>query len=200
VTARARLILGCLVAAVAAPTIAAAAASPDPASLVLRRADIGRAYTGHGVRLDNVDAARGAPPGFAARLARWGRIDGYQVDFARRASLATLQNGPLEVQSSASVYRSASGARAAFTYAHRQLVPAGYVPLALGFAVGDQARQWVRQAASGLGAMIQYLLIWRTRNIDASITVTGRIGVVSAADLAQLARRQETHIRAAVVA
>jgi hypothetical protein len=164
----------------------------------LRRADLGRVYAGRGERVDNVAAARSGPPGFAAKLARWGRVDGYQVDFTRRASLATLQDGPLEVESSASVYSSTSGARAAFTYARQHLVPTGYVPLALGFAVGEQARQWVRQAASGLGAMLQYLLIWRERTIDASIIVTGRIGVVSAADLAALARRQESHIRAAL--
>ena len=197
-TARAPLALGCLLVAVTGPAVAATAASPEPASLVLRRADLGRAYAGRGERVDNIAAARGGPQGFAAKLARWRRIDGYQVDFTRRASLATLQNGPLGVESSASVYGSTSGARAAFNYARRHLVPVGYVPLALGFAVGEQARQWVRQAASGLGAMLQYLLVWRERNSDASIIVTGRIGVVSAVDLAPLARRQEAHIRAAL--
>jgi hypothetical protein len=46
--------------------------------------------------------------------------------------------------------------------------------------------------------MLRYVLIWRERNVDAAITVTGRVGVVSAADLAPLARRQEARIRAAL--
>jgi hypothetical protein len=178
--------------------IAAAARQTLPAALVLHRADVGRAYAGRGQRVDNADAARGAPRGFATTLARWGRIDGYEVDFARRASVATLQDGPVAIESSASLYRTASGAHSAFTYSRRHLVPTGYVPLPLGFSVGAEARQWVRQGASALGAMLQYLIVWRQRTVDASIVVTGRVGVVSAANLAPLARRQEARILAAL--
>lgn len=113
----------------------------------------------------------------------------------RPARPATLQDGPLEVKSSASVYRSESGARAAFAYARRHLVPDGYVQLALGFAVGEEARQWVSEA---VGTTLRYVLIWRERNVDAAIVVTGRFGVVSAGDVAPLARRQQARIRAAL--
>jgi hypothetical protein len=102
------------------------------------------------------------------------------------------------VKSAASVYRSAAGARAAFSYARHHLVPRGYAPLALGFAVGQEARQWVSQGASLFGTMLHYLLIWRERNVDASIVITGRVGVVSAYDVAPLARRQQHRIRAAL--
>lgn len=172
--------------------------TPQPATLVLRGADVGAAYSGRGAVVSNAEAGRGGPPGFAPRLARWGRIDGYQIDFTRRAGVGTLQDGPLEVKSAASVYRSGDGARRAFVYARGHLVPAGYVPLPLGFTVGDEARQWVSEGASGLGTMLQYVLIWRERTVDASIVVTGRVGVVSAADLAPLARRQDARIRAAI--
>jgi hypothetical protein len=197
VSARLLLAFACVVAAAAAAA-AAAPPTPQPATLVLRRADVGRAYTGRAARVSNADAARGAPPGFAANLARWGRIGGYEIDFRRSASPSTLQDGPLAVTSSASVYRSQTGARAAFAYARRHLVPGGYAPLALGFALGDEARLWVSQGDSHLGTMLQYVLIWRTRNIDASIVVTGRVGVVSAFDVAPLARRQQARIRAAL--
>jgi hypothetical protein len=46
--------------------------------------------------------------------------------------------------------------------------------------------------------MLQYRLLWRERNVDASIEITGRVGVVSAADVAPLARRQDARIRAAL--
>jgi len=131
-------------------------------------------------------------------LARWGRVDGYQVDFRRPARPGTLQDGPLEVTSSASVYRSESGGRVAFAYARRHFVPAGYAPLALGFALGEEAYQWVSQGESGVGTLLRYVLIWRERTVDAAIVVTGRVGVVSAADVAPLARRQEARISAAL--
>ena len=185
-----------------APALAGMAAAallllPRPAALVLERADLGSAYTGRGSAVDNADAARGAPAGFAARLARWRRVGGYEITFTRRVRPGGLQDGPLAVQSSVSVYRGERGARASFAYAGKHLVPAGYVPLALGFAVGDEARQWVRQGESGFGTLLQYLLMWREANVDASLVLTGRVGVVSAADVAPLARRQEARIRAA---
>lgn len=182
----------------AASGVGAAGVNLRPATLVLQQRDLGRAFSGRGARIDNAAAAVGAPAGFAARLALWRRLGGYQAQFTRTAEPATLQDGPLAITSSASVYADAAGAQAAFAYAAKRLVPAGYVPLALGFAIGEQARQWVRQDASGLGAMLQYTLIWRERNVDAAIVVSGRFGVVSAADLAPLARRQDSRIRAQI--
>jgi hypothetical protein len=171
---------------------------PPPPALVLRRADVGSAFTGRGGDVTNAEAARGAPAGFAARLVRWGRLEGYDVSFTRTMTPGNLQDGPLAIESSASLYRSAGGAHAAFVYARQHLVPAGYVPLPLGFRVGQEARQWVRQGEAGVGTVLQYLVIWRERNVDASIIVTGRVGVVSAADPAPLARRQDARIRAAL--
>lgn len=151
-----------------------AVALPQPSACVLRRSDVGAAFT-----------ASGAPAG----------ASGYQVDFTRRTG--SLQDGPLFVLSSATVYRGASEAHRALADASRR-VPVGYVPLPLGFSVGREARQRVRQGESGVGAMLQYRLLWREHNVDASIVITGRVGVVSAADVAPLARRQETRIRKAL--
>jgi hypothetical protein len=187
-----------LACAIALSAVAGAAHTPPPSALVLHRADLGRAYTGHGVAVSNSDVARGAPVGFAGKLARWGRVDGYEVDFTRALSATGLQDGPLIVTSTASVYRTAGGARASIAYANRRLVPTGYVPLALGFRVGRQARQWVRQGASGVGAVLQYVVSWREQTVDASIVLTGRVGVVSAADIAPLALRQDARIRRAL--
>jgi len=175
---------------------AAVPRTPRPATLVLHRADLGAAYAGRGARVGNAAAARGAPTGFAAKLASWGRIDGYEVDFTRRTG--SLQDGPLEIKSAANVYRSTAGARTAFAYARVHLVPRGYVPLALGVPLGDEARQWVSQGESGLGTLLSYVVIWREHNVDASIVLTGRVGVVSAADIAPLAQKQDSRIRAAL--
>jgi hypothetical protein len=150
-----------------------AAALPQPSACVLRRSDVGPAFSG-----------RGAPVG----------SHGYEVVFTRRTG--SLQDGPREGQSTATVYRTASAAHTAFV--SRRRLPVGYVRLQLGFSVGQEARQWVRQGEAGVGTVLQYLLVWREHDVDASIVITGRVGVVSAADVAPLARRQETRIRAAL--
>ncbi len=196
--ARVQFALAGLLAAATCAAVSAAPRIPNPQTLVLRRADVGHAYTGRGARVSNTDAARDAPPGYTTKLARWGRIGGYEVEFTRSVNAATLQDGPLVVRSSASVYRSETGAHAAFAYARRHFVPAAYAPLALGFSVGEEARQWVEQGGSSVGTLLQYVLIWRERNIDASIVLTGRVGVVSAFDVAPLARRQEARIQRAL--
>ena len=153
--------------------VALAVALPQPSACLLRRSDVGRAFTG-----------RGAPLG----------AHGYEVVFTRQTG--SLQDGPLAVQSSATVYRSASAAHSAFVSRHR--LPVGYVPLQLGFSVGQEARQWVRQGEAGVGTVLQYMLRWREHEVDASIVITGRVGVVSAADVAPLARHQDARIRAAL--
>jgi hypothetical protein len=69
-----------------------AASRPDPAALVLRRADVGHVYAADGSPVGNADAAQGAPCGFRAKLARWGRLSGYLwcgLGFRRRPARAS---------------------------------------------------------------------------------------------------------------
>jgi hypothetical protein len=194
------LALACLSVAIGAAAAARGDAAPaSTGALVLRPADVGKGFsvrsreTG---RRATAEAPISRPRGLLERLARWGKIGGCQVDLVRRLSAAALQEGPLEVVSSASVYRTGSGARAAFAYARRSLVPAAYAPLPLGFRLGQEARQYVRGGPSAVGTLLVYLVVWRQRNVNASLVIVGRVGVVSAFDVAPLARRQEAHIRA----
>ncbi len=41
---------------------------------------------------------------------------------------------------------------------------------------------------------LRYLLVWRKQRVVASLSLTGRFGVVSAHDLASPAKKQEAHI------
>jgi hypothetical protein len=169
--------------------------------LVLRSADIGTGFSARATqtgRLAAAEAPQAVAGGLAEKLAHWGKTGGFRVDLVRRLSPAGLQEGPLEVVSSASVYPSERGARAAFDYARKSLVPAAYAPLALAFRLGEQARQYVRQGPSVLGAMLVYFVVWRERNVNASLVIIGRVGVVSAFDVAPLARKQDARIRAAL--
>ena len=172
-----------------------------PCGLVLGASVVGSAYVVRS-RFEGSEAiaedALATPAGLPARLARLGRTGGCRVDLVVPVTAKGLQEGPLEVISSASVYVATAGARAAFAYAARSLVPAGYGSLALAFGLADEAREWVRLGSSGDGAMLVYLLLWRDRNVVASLLVVGRVGVVSAGTLEPLARPQELSIRSAL--
>ena len=181
----------------------AAASRPVPAcSLVLRPHDLaGGPYVVRS-RLTGLRAFAEAPTSgsaaLVARLAAWGKESGCEADLVLPISAKGLQEGPLEVISSATVYRSRAGARVAFAYASRSLVPAGYGKIPVGFGLGDAAHEWVRQGSSGLGAMLVYFVLWRERDVNASILIVGRVGVVSEGSLELLARPQERRIRAAL--
>jgi hypothetical protein len=73
-------------------------------------------------------------------------------------------------------------------------VPRHTAGLAVGYRLGDAAHEYVVQLGSALGALLRYTIVWREGSVDASVTVTGRVGVVSAADLAAPARAQQARI------
>jgi hypothetical protein len=182
--------------------VIAAIAGLDPRQLVLRLGDLpsdfatSRVGTGS---VDNAQAAVGGPANLATRLRRWGRIGGYQVRFSRPLNARTLQRGPLFIASEASVYRTARGAAAAFSYTVCVLIGKSFVSLPVDFALGaDQAHEYVVQTSvlglQGLG----YLLVWRKQRVVASLSLTGRFGVVSAHDVASPAKKQEAHIARAL--
>ena len=135
-----------------------------------------------------------------SRFAVWGKESGCEADLVLPLTARGLQEGPLEVISSSTVYRTNAGARASFAYAAHRLVPVDYAELPLAFSLADGAREWVRQGTSRVGTMLVYFLLWRDRNINASILVVGRVGVVSAASLEPLAVPEERRIRSALVA
>ena len=176
----------------------AAIAGLDPRQLVLRLGDLppGFATTPVGTGfVDNAQAAAGGPADLPARFRRWGRIGGYQVRFSRPLNARTLQRGPLFIASEASVYRTARGAARAFSYTAHFLIAKSFISLPVDFALGaEQAREYVVET-SVLGLQgLHYLLIWRKQRVVASLSLTGRFGVVSAHDVASPAKKQEAHI------
>ena len=176
----------------------AAIAGLDPRQLVLRLGDLPPGFAvspvGTGF-VDNAQAAAGGPADLPSRLQRWGRLGGYQVRFSRPLNARTLQQGPLFIASEASVYRTARGAAATFSYTVRFLIAKSFISLPVDFALGaDQARAYVVET-SVLGLQgLRYLLVWRKQRVVATLSLTGRFGVVSAHDLASPAKKQEAHI------
>jgi hypothetical protein len=129
------------------------------------------------------------PHGFA-RTEASGTAGAYRVEFARPTTATGLQDGPLAIFSSAAVHGDAAAARTAL----RRSIPRGVAGLAVGYRLGDEAHEYVVQLGSSVGALLRYTLAWRDGPFDASVTVVGRVGVVSAADLAPLARAQEARM------
>jgi hypothetical protein len=125
-----------------------------------------------------------------ARTHSVGSVSRYRVEYARVNGAAGLQEGPLEIDSTAVVYAGPAAARAAL----RRAAPLHAAGLAVGYPLGDAAHEFVVQLGSALGALLRYTIVWREGRVDASVTVTGRVGVVSAADLAPPARAQEARI------
>jgi hypothetical protein len=193
------LLLGALAAAVTAFASSAVVRPVLACALVLDHRNLAGPYVVRS-RLEGPRASAEDPLGNAAglstRFARWGKASGCRVDFVRPVTAIGLQEGPLEIVSSATVYRGEAGAQAAFAYGARSLVPAAYVSLPADFPLADRSREWVRQGTSSFGTMLVYLLLWRDRNVNASILIVGRVGVVSAASLAPVARLQQRRIHA----
>lgn len=125
-----------------------------------------------------------------ARTQAGGSVARYHVAFSRVNGAAGLQEGPLEIDSTVVVYPGQGAARAAL----RRAVPRNTAGLAVGYRLGDAAHEYVVQLGSALGALLRYTIVWREGTVDASVSVTGRVGVVSAADLAAPARAQEARI------
>ena len=196
-------VLAVVVAASIGSASAAGGESVRGCALVLRSRDVAGSFVVRsrrdGVKVFAEDPLA-TPTTVVLRLGHLGKTDGCRADLVRPVTAVGLQQGPLEIISSASVYRRRAGARSAFAYAARSLVPAIYAPLPVDFRLGDESREWVRQGSSQFGTMLVYFVLWRHRQIDASIVIVGRVGVVSAANVAPLAAAQEARIRHAHLA
>ena len=169
--------------------------APNPAALVLRLGDLPQGFSVSRADTGPVDV----PPALAGKLRLWGRLGGYRVRFSRPVSVATMQEGPFEIRSEATVYRSRRGAEAALTYTTRSLIPKPFVPLPMGFPLGRQAHQYVVETSAYGVESLGYLVVWREGRVDASVSLTGRLGAVSVGDLAPFAKKQDTRIRRALL-
>jgi hypothetical protein len=119
-----------------------------------------------------------------------GSSAGSRVEFARPTTATGLQEGPLVIASSATIYRDRATAHAAL----RRPIPQGAASVAVDYRLGDEAHEYVVQLGSVAGALLRYTVHWRNGSVDQSVVVIGRVGVVSAADLAPLARAQEARV------
>jgi hypothetical protein len=174
-------------AAVAAAVLSApaAAATVDPATLVLRQSDVpsGVRLVDGGIRT-NADRTRFWPAGPRPPLARFGRLTGYDAIFARARPHATIV-------SSADVFRRAEGLDAyiAWWYGNTKNPPKR-TPVWIG------VRAWLvtDTVRSGSSVMRYTTVGWRHGRVAANLVATG----LRRAAVLRLARLQQRRIAAAL--
>lgn len=157
-----------------------AATTLDPAQLSLRRGDLrGVGWVpsaSNGYRTAD-QAAQGAPPGTAARLAKAGFVRGYDASWGAKAAL---------VGSTAYVFRTSAGAREAFKV-YRDTTPPGTRRIRF-TAVGDASLAYRSTRAPRFTG-----IVWRNGRV-LSIILTG--GLADNA-IDELVRIQAARVRTA---
>lgn len=185
---------------VVAPAGCAAFADDEPAvpeaalsTLVLQPEDL-PAFT----RFDEgALAIADAPTGERADPERFGRVGGWKARYRRPGSART--RGPLVVESRADLFASSGGAGKELD-AHRDelhaLRSAGAEVIALE-RLGDEAVALTPGAGDAPGSVVLCTIVWRSRNVSASLTTNGFSGKLRLADVVELARAQQRRIDAA---
>jgi hypothetical protein len=173
----------------------------DPRALVLRRADLPAGF--HPSRRNTgpvsaEQAAQGGPADAVAKLESFGRIAGYQADFARKPTIANLKLGPVDVLSQATVYRDDVGGADAFAYGTQFLVPRGFVRIAPKLKFAQEARLYVLTHTSKGVTVLLYTFVWRRDRVVAVVQTSGVRGVIGPGSVVTFVRKQDRRIRAAL--
>jgi hypothetical protein len=159
----------------------------DLGKLVLRQKDVGAPfssfYVGRQVRLDTAGTSR-------SDGARFGRKGGWIARYHRPGSAST--RGPLVIESRADVFGGPGGASSDVdAYRHDlEHVPAVRVRHFAVAGLGDEA-DGVTYVRPGALPVRTYTIVWRDRNVSASITAQGYDGKLQEAAAVRLARAQE---------
>ncbi len=183
------------------PALSARSSSPDPKSLVLQLADM---PTGFGLksaqyRSNEMVARENNKP--LSKILSWGRINGYKVVYTKPVALSSLLKGPIEIDSTASVYRAARGARASFADSLAGLSKKDpkrkLKQLAVGTGLGEQARLYTYVEKSGGFTIRVFLVAWRTDRFIASVLTGGVDGGIESESAVDLAKGQQARLRRA---
>jgi hypothetical protein len=155
--------------------------------LVLRRSDVGSPfspfYVGRQVRLDTAGTSR-------SDAARFGREGGWIARYHRPGSAST--RGPLVIESRADLFGGPGGAKSDLeAYRHDlERVPATRVQSFAVANLGDDA-SGITYIRPGTLPVRTYTIVWRDRNVSASVTAQGYDGKLQKAAAVRLARAQE---------
>jgi hypothetical protein len=156
------------------------------AQLVLQPRDLPDVWTqfdaGRQLRAD-------APPGERSNPSRFGRIEGWKARYRRPGSQTT--RGPLVIESRADLFEDSDGARSDFEAAMQALETSGR-PFDLP-DLGDES-YGATAGDDTAGSVRFFTVVWRQRNVLATLSVNGFHGRLQAADVVELARKQQARI------
>lgn len=158
----------------------------DLPSVVLQPADVSGAFE----RFDEGRQARADQPGEKVDPARFGRVDGWKSRYRRRGGVEI--RGPLVLESRADLFDAGGGAEEELdAIAGERMVEAR------DRGIGDEALVVSMTQAGFPRPLRTFVVVWRSANVVAAVTVNGFQGRVAVADALRLARRQQARIAAA---
>ena len=187
-----RLALLVAVLLVALPAVASAS-SPDPKRMVLTLQDMPTGFKVDTSHYYDAAAASKSTDVSQAQLKKWGYVTGYETDFSRDVSLSHLLTGAIDIASSASVYRSETGAEESLALSVDACHKAPAQELSVGAKIGDEAHLCSSAQRSGSYTFQVYAVMWRHGRLKGAVIVAGIKGGVSptqAVKLAQLASKR----------
>jgi hypothetical protein len=187
-----RVVLTVLTLALAGGYFAATAlpsSKPDTKVMVLQLRDL---PTGFGLEkghyVSNAEANRQATT--KKDYARLGRITGYDAEYTKRGIAGLIQ-----VDSTASLYKTARGARDSIRVSFRAADRGGdFKRLSVGAPIGNESRLYLStDKDNGVNVDI-YSVVWRSGPVYAAVVAGGLAGTVDAVDVVALARKQQARI------
>ncbi len=179
------LILAC--ALLVAVSTAAAAATVDPKTMVLQRADVRGLQPG-------LKCCSGTRPTDEYHPRGW--IDGWRVI----GGLSNPKAKVAELNSYADVYKTSAAAGEWVKYKKRQFIqsPNGWHPFSTGSKIGDATEAFTTTLSPGGGLHLTYVAIfWRYKTATALVTATGNAKTLTPEPIIRLARKQQTRMQAA---
>jgi hypothetical protein len=174
------------------PPGAAPPGSPNPARMVLTLRDMPTGFKAgkHRYYPTAASAAAGSKTTTAADYKAWGYATGYEADFSREVSLSDLATGAIEVDSTASIYRSSAGAHASMVNSKRICQRPPFHLVSVGGRLGDEAHLCSLAVTSQGHEAQAYVVVWRRGRFKGRIVAAGLQGGISVSQAVSLARLQ----------
>lgn len=185
-----------LLVALLALLFVSAAFAVNPKGLVIQKSDLSAKFQlVSTARLSNATVVKkgGAT---AAELAKWGRVDGYQVVYSlnpKKTTAADLR-GVMAINSSASVYRTSSGAHAAFLKVNaglRAALPKG--ARAVSVLLGNETKAYSYITRANGFTHTSFAFSWRSGHFTEGMLCVGLKGGISKSQALAVAKKQQAH-------
>jgi len=175
----------------------ASAAHPDPKKMALELAEMPIGFAaGPGTGYQSITTlAQEDASVTLAQLKAWGYVTGYQADFSTGASPGGGSGGATQIDSSASVYGSASGAEKSLASSVAACRKSPYRELPVGTKIGDEVHLCSVTEKSGNVTVQVYVVLWRRGRFEGAVLTGGAKGGTSATQAVKLAEVQDKRMK-----